>query len=135
MSDALLVGGAITGGIFLLFPRTWLPRLAGYQTITDIVASSYVVSTYAAAGAASGLTGAVFGAIGISLTLRLLGGVFGTERYHIRGRDSPLDLVAALVTHGVAWLRQIGIALVKGTSIKPPEPLQGEWVRTPGWFG
>ena len=129
MGTMLLGAAAIVSATFLLIPsRLVASRMAGYQVATDIAMSGYVVSTYASTGAAGGLTMAVIAAVGISLALRLIGRVWGRQRYQYKGSTGLAAGLAALITQGALWVRAFFGALFRGKPVSAPPPLGGRWV-------
>lgn len=129
LGTMLLGAGAIVTATALLIPsREVASRLAGYQVVTDVAASGYVVSTYAATGAAGGLTMAVVAAVGISLAIRLVGRVWGRQRYQYKGSTGLAAGFAALITQGAQWVRSFFGALFRGDPVSAPPPLNGGWV-------
>ena len=130
MIGTILMGAAaITAAVFVMAPsRAALSRIAGYQTVADIGASAYVVSTYASTGSVTGMTMAVVAALGISLVIRAVGKLFGRQRYQYKGSTGLAAGLAAATTQGVRWLRSWFFALWKGGEVTPPPPLEGRWV-------
>jgi len=120
---------AIIAAVLLLVPDTkWLRRAMGYQTLVDIVMSSYMVSTYAATGAVSGLTIAVLAALGFSLTLRGIRWLIGYEKLAVNGVESARLLASELLTQSAHWVRAFALALFRKGRVEAPAPLNVEWV-------
>ena len=134
MFTALLTAGAAVTAMLIITPWEWLKRMLGYVVVADVAGSAYLVSTYAATGTVSGLTVAIFGALMLTLTLRTLRKVLGYSRFTINGSDRVSDLLAALATYGIAWLRSLLRALFTASPVLPPPALNGVWVEhRPPW--
>ncbi len=125
----LLVWAIIIAFLLLVPSMTWLRRIMGYMLLTDISVSAYIISVYATTGAVSGLTIAIFAALGVSLSLRGLRAIFGYEKLSINGNESLRLVAADLLTQGVSWGRAIVAASWRGGRVDAPEPLQVTWVQ------
>lgn len=117
----------IVAALILMVPKNWVRKFAGYQFATDVVMSAYIVSTYATAGAVSGLATAVMAALFLSITLRTIKYLFGFERYEIDGVDSIPELIARLLTQAAAYIRGFVLSIFRKGKVERPEPLGGEW--------
>lgn len=134
MFTALLTAGAAVAGMLIITPWAWLKKILGYTVVADIAGSAYLVSTYSATGTVSGLTVAIFGALLLTLSLRTLRQILGFSRFTLNGSDRVSDLLAALATYGIGWLRSLLRALFTASPVIPPPPLNGQWIEyRPSW--
>lgn len=134
--ETITTVAAIVVAYGLLIPSVrWLRRVLAYPQLADIISAGYVVSTYAAAGAAGGLTIAVFAALAISLTLRFLRLTIGYDQIAIDGDTSLATIAAAFLTQAVRWVRSLVYALFRGGRIDAPPALGISWVEVrPSWY-
>lgn len=128
MIELLLLPAMVVAALLMMFPRVWRRKLMGQGVAFDILGSGFIVSTYAATGAAGGLTIAVAAALLLTLTIRLLRCFDGYEIYEIDGERRLAVVIAALATQGVRWVRSLIAALWKGGVVEAPPPLNGRWV-------
>lgn len=128
MIELLLLPAMVVAALLIMFPADWRRKIIGYGVAFDVLGSGLIVSTYAATGAASGLTVAVAAALLLTLTIRVLRAFDGYEIYSIDGETRAAVVAAALITQGVRWTRSIAKSLWNGGVVTAPEPLGGEWV-------
>jgi len=147
MGDITPIVIAVVIAFFIILPSmSWLRRVCGYMVVADVLASAYVVSTFAATGAVSGLIIAVWSAIGLSVTLRVFKALFGYEQL-VAGVETEdkgvryttwtpsLRLVTAeLLTQAAAWIYAFVKATFTRGKVVAPSPLLVEWRREPGWL-
>jgi hypothetical protein len=124
----ILVAAIIVAFLILIPSQRWLKRILGYMVLADISASAYVVSTYAATGTVSGLTIAILGAVGISLTLRGLRWFIGDARLGVGGVESLRLAAAEILTQGARWVRAFVLAVFRGGVVTAPPKLEVEWI-------
>ena len=128
----LLVGAIVVAFLILVPNMQWLRRMLGYLIISDILASTYVISTYAATGTLGGLTIAIFAVVGISLSLRSLKFFIGCERLAIGGNPSVPYILRRMRGQLKAHLKHIAFKYAS------PAPLNLTWTLQPplakAWF-
>lgn len=121
---------AIIVAFLLLVPSmSWLRRVLGYMFVADVASSAYCISTFAATSAVSGIAIAVFAALGISLTLRVIRSLIGSERLAVNGDQSIRVVAAEMLSQGTSWCRAVFMALFRGGRVDAPAPLNIEWVK------
>ena len=100
MQEAVVMAVVVVATIYIMIPKAWRRRIAGYVPLFDILGSAYVVSTYVATGTVSGLAVGVWAALGITLTLRAMRRLLGAERLAVRGETRLAPTIAGLITQG-----------------------------------
>ena len=132
ITSGLVIAGCIVGGIFIMFPKHVVRRLAGHVELSDVGFSLYAINTGVATGTASGLLAGFVAAIGISVVLRYAVKPFmGSERLALDGQTEYRYLVAGLASQGIRWGKALWKAVwSKDHAVVPPEPLQWSWVTT-----
>lgn len=128
MISLLFMAAASVAALLIVVPTDWLRKVLGYIVVGDVLGSWYLVATYASTGTVSGLQVAVFGALFLTITLRVMRRVMGYRRYEIDGDSRLSVLAAASLTQAVAWTRAVFFAAFRGGKINPPTPLGGRWV-------
>jgi hypothetical protein len=142
MIATLFMAIAIVATVIIMIPGKWRRRIAGYTLLADITASWYIITTYASTAAVSGLAIAVFAALGMTITLRGMAWLLGTERLSLNGSTDTREIVAGLMSQTMAWGNAVFKALWNRTfKVTPPPALEWAWVEItesaikPGWLG
>ena len=129
MQEAVVMAVVVVATIYIMIPKAWRRRIAGYVPLFDILGSAYVVSTYVATGTVSGLAVGVWAALGITLTLRAMRRLLGAERLAVRGETRLAPTIAGLITQGLRWGKSIFTSLWhRDPVVIAPPPLDWEWV-------
>lgn len=106
-----------------IVPAKHLRKMLGYQIVTDILFSWWLVGV--ASATLGGFTIAVCAGLIYSIGTREIMAAWGSERIAINGKTSYRDQFALLAGQGFKWVK----ALVKGVNgaVIAPEPLEIKW--------
>ena len=125
--SVLILALAGVAAIILMIPDQLLKRVLGYTALADFTMSMYVIGVASTSATFASLATGVFTALGLSIALRSLKMVYGSERLEINGRSDPGGLIAESSTWLVRYIRSLFTGLVKGTKVEVEE-LHVAWI-------
>jgi len=128
LNDVIALGLLAALTFFIMFPTELRRKLMGYGVTFDVIASTILVSTFAATGTSTGLAIAIVGSLAISLGIRVLKVHEGYEIAEINGERRLSKNFKLLVKQGSLWTKAVVRATYTGVEVTPPEPLNVNWI-------
>lgn len=128
MENSVIIAICMVLALWVMIPKRIWRWLAGYTLLVDLLASAYVIHTGVKTGTVTGMTAGFIAALFLTLTIRGMRYVYGSERIALDGSTSISKIVAGVATQGVRWIRAVVGGLFTGSEVKAPEPMNWSWV-------